>query len=1034
MACKLNIKADNGKDSLLFRDIMATVANPSEAVDVYFFTKTDEFKRLYGDYASEDYSGPALDSNAEPRFSTFTDEAYIYDVDYADIEINKKAEVYKHLLTAIPEVQNIIDQRVDYISDLKGKKRKNLQNLKDIQDVLSKGPINESIPKFLNMANAHVFFLRKQAETSLKNPDADIRELASLHKISQSYSVIEELRMELLGDKEMQEIFDEKVFPISATLDDVRAIRSMYIEKSKDFLVHEFSKRDKTWKRAEIRRALEHAPRDLRFHERLLEYIGDSPDEVLSMVGRIMMEAEHKIRRSAIDFNKRLQEKLQALEDKGLNSQEIFDKIIIEKHEGELHVVDLDAIDTRGAFPFRDADYRKLQDIKMDKEAMDFLVFFTQEYRQLQAMLPASAPVMGTRIPTVLKSQFERVQGKNLKERYEVATDGVKKKIQRSNLDMERGAILDATGKPIRRIPTFYTQKYDSIDYDKLYDQYYVENLEKGMEDSAAITDASERAEVDAVKKTGQFISHDLAHSLQVFHAMALNYSAKNELLEIFESAEAVVSSEFRKYTVVDSGGRIIQSRFNKTKEQTRPGMESVAHQVLNRFLDMQLYGQKELDLGFTNIMGAKVDNNSVLRQLNRATGLVQLGGNVLAGIANIGNGEYNNVMESMGGEYYKVRDYSKASGFYKKNLGGILKDIGARTPNNIVNLLSEHYNILQSFNQEIKTTERTKFKRMFNLSALFFINNAGEHMMQVRAGLAILESTKAFNKDGVELGSLLDQHSSVKGKLNVPQDIYVKDKDGSFVKFDENQQNRISDRIGAVLRKLHGNYSQQTANMMKQDARLALVIKYRDWAYEGFIRRWGKKQNYRMLEQDVEGFYRTGGRVIWQLAQDLRKMKFDLMKENWQNLTPHEKANVRRFVIEGAMITAMFTAGALLSQAGKLMDEEYGSDSYEDNLVLGSYRLLTYETNRLYTEIFAYINPIEAVRLARTPMASTSIIENTLNLLWQAGFAPGEEYETGWRKGKNKTLVKMGRLIPLYKQIETMNPDGIQERARFYN
>ena len=169
-------------------------------------------------------------------------------------------------------------------------------------------------------------------------------------------------------------------------------------------------------------------------------------------------------------------------------------------------------------------------------------------------------------------------------------------------------------------------------------------------------------------------------------------------------------------------------------------------------------------------------------------------------------------------------------------------------------------------------------------------------------------------------------------------------------------------------------------------------------------------------------------------MTQDLLQLRFQLAKENWSALSTHEKANVRRAVTEASMIILTAVASTLLGDAGKMMDDKFGSDKFSDRVILGAYLMTVYQANRLYTEIFAYGNPMETVRLMRSPFASLSILENTLSLMWQASIAPTEEYETGYRKGQNKALVKLGKIVPLYKQLETLNPDGIKERTKFFN
>lgn len=1018
MNCRLNLKAPNGANSILFKDITEVTKNPVEAIDLYFYTKTPEFEDVYkGD----------KDANGEPIYAQFSEEAYLDEIDYNNIELDSAADVYKSVLSEIPKLINVIDDRIDFLYNTGGTTA-DINKLREIRKVLDTGAINSSIPKFIKMSKLHLFNLKNNAEKALNEPGTDIKKMASYFKVAQSYNSIRTIKNALIGDPNVAKIFQSPILDINRALGHIDDISAYYQEASLDYLADQFHQRDNTWTKKEIKQALIASPRDVLWSEMMLEYMGDSRDRALSMVARIMMEAEHKVRKLTIDFNKELETVLEDLEKAYPNKkgEAIFDELLIVDDKGETHFVDPDVEFTGGKSLFADKMYERLQQIKQSPALFNYLVFHSETMKSLESMLPPGARV-GTRLPSVLRSEWELLQGKSIKEKSTLIMDNARKRITRSNTDMERGMILDGTGKPVRRIPTFYTQKYATDDYDIFYNDKFKELIKKGIDEDVASDQADVYAEAEAVKKMQKIITKDLSSSLQSFHAMALNYGAKNELVNIFDSAEFLIGN--REYTLIDSGGRtMINPKTNLPVTKTGEG--SNAQKQLKTFLDMQLYGQKEKDLGYFEVLGMKVDTNSSLRVLNNSTGLIMQAGNVLAGLGNISNGEYNNVMESIGGEFFTTKDYYKASGMYKKNITGILSDIGARTPSNIVNLLEEHYNILQSFGgDKISTNERSKARRLMKTNSLYFIQASGEHFMQVRAGLAMLNATEIFNKKGESLGNLLDAHKVENGKLIVPEDVYILEKDGSLVKFDSNQEARISNKIGAVLRKMHGNYSTKTANEMQQDARTALIMKFRGWMYEGIKRRWGKKRDYHMMESEAEGFYLEGARAAKILIKDLSKLQLSLTKERWSNMTPAEKANLRRVITEVSVILSLSAAGALLGKAGKLMEDEFGSDEGLDPYVLGSYQMLVYQVNRLFTEVSAYGNPKEAIKLMRTPMASSSILENSVRLIGQMG-NPLEQYEGGWRKGQYKIAVRVENLVPLYKQIMTLNADGIKDRG----
>jgi hypothetical protein len=295
-----------------------------------------------------------------------------------------------------------------------------------------------------------------------------------------------------------------------------------------------------------------------------------------------------------------------------------------------------------------------------------------------------------------------------------------------------------------------------------------------------------------------------------------------------------------------------------------------------------------------------------------------------------------------------------------------------------------------------------------------------------------MLDAVETFNKKGEAQGSLLDAHSLVDGKLEIA-DIYIKEKDGSLVKFGALQQNRIGDRIGGVNRKSQGNYSPSTSGAAKQHAIGDMLLQFRGWMAESVKKRYGKSSANHILERDTEGFYRSGGRALFNFAKDIKEFNIHVAKENWAHLSPHEKANLKRFLVEASMITVTALASIMFGKIGKDIEEEYDGDNWEDRLALGAFRFTQYELLRFRAELSAYVSIPEALKLTRSPAASVSLGESLYELVAQMA-TPLEEYETGWRKGENKLSVKLGKTVPIYKHLTTFTPEGLHERSKWLN
>ena len=148
---------------------------------------------------------------------------------------------------------------------------------------------------------------------------------------------------------------------------------------------------------------------------------------------------------------------------------------------------------------------------------------------------------------------------------------------------------------------------------------------------------------------------------------------------------------------------------------------------------------------------------------------------------------------------------------------------------------------------------------------------------------------------------------------------------------------------------------------------------------------------------------------------------------------TPKEKANFIRLVAEVSTIVSLGAISSLMGYAGKHMEDEYDGDNLSDRLALGSFNYSVYLANRLYTETSSLINPMEFVRITKSPTVSSSVLESTIKLAMQM-MNPLEIRETGRQKGESELFLAASKLMPLYKNIQKLTPEGIKESGAFYN
>ena len=1029
MGCNIALKANNGEPSILFKKLTEANNNHEQAIDSYYFTKTDTFKKEFGDWENGKVDKSKLDKNGEPKFEEFVKN----DIeDYEKVELDNKAAVYKKILNEMPRLLGRLNKSIDSQKKF-GKNKDLLKKLEDLVPLLESGDIADGIPKFILSSSNHIKSLKKKAEEA-----ADINKLTFIKKAAESYGLVEQLIDKLYEDPEIGEIFDETLLKDSKNIRaNLAYIKNLYLAESKKFIATEFSKRNPSWKKADISKWLDEAPRDSKATEHLLEYMGDSQDKVLAAIAKVVQGQKHEIRRERVKLDATLSDLTDDVvkEAKSSKAEDIFKDIMMQDADGTSYVIDPNLEFTNGKDQAQDALYNKAESVRNSKPALyQFLLFYNEEMNKIDTFLPNKYRLNG-RIPSVLLNTRERLKDGSLKDKGNLIKDQLSKSMTRSNLDTERGAVFDASGKPIETIPIFYTQKYDSVDYDAFYKAKLAEEIEAGKSTGDADIIATKYAESESSKKMNKLVSKDLANSLQAFHATATNYAKMNEVTTIIEASKDIVSSDKRTYVKLDSAGRVVvnKDKYGDSRPETITGKESTSRKVLETFLSMQVYGQMEKDLGAVDVMGSKIDVNKALRNLNKSTSYIQMTLNALSSSASFFMGNYNNLVEAMAGEFTSVKSYKKASKMYRKNLGSTMSDIGSRKSKGLINQLDNHYAFMGDYDQSnVRSTENSKTARLFKTDALFFMEGVGQHQVQNTMALAVMDDIKAFDKVGNSKGSVLDAHS-VGDNGVIIADIYVKNESGELVKYDANQQNQVADKVSTVIRKIQGNYSQSTATFAKQDGRMALVMKYRDWMYEGLVRRFGKKQYNANLGVEVEGFYREGTKVGATLIKHLKTLKIQAMKEDWQNLTPKEKANFIRLVAEVSTIVSLGAISSLMGYAGKHMEDEYDGDNLSDRLALGSFNYSVYLANRLYTETSSLINPMEFVRITKSPTVSSSVLESTIKLAMQM-MNPLEVRETGRHKGESELFLAASKLVPMYKNIAKLTPEGIKDSGAFYN
>lgn len=518
-------------------------------------------------------------------------------------------------------------------------------------------------------------------------------------------------------------------------------------------------------------------------------------------------------------------------------------------------------------------------------------------------------------------------------------------------------------------------------------------------------------------------ISTDVTSTLTAYAAMANDYREMNRVVEVLELGRDLLRE--REVQEIGSGkplverfkivGRKVESKVIKPKEKSH------FMDRLNDFFEMQVYGRYMKDEG--TFGESKIDKGKVANFVNRMTSLNSLAVNVLSGISNLATGLVMMRIESFAGEFYSEKDTLIADRNYGKELPAFLAEIGNRVKTSKLALWDELFNVMQEYETDIKNTNfdrKTWFSRMFGTSALFVMNNAGEHWMQNRTSLALANAYKMKAPDGkivslwdaMEVVPIDPNNKKLGATLKVKQG-YTKE-DGSA--FTEEDIKAFSRKTTAINQRMHGIYNKLDRSAVQRLAVGRMGIMFRKWIKPALNRRF-KSATYNFdLQAWTGGYYKTTGRFLLQLAKELKEGQLALAT-NWDNLTSTEKANIKRAVTEVAHFLAV------MGIIGLIEDGDGDRPWLE--------KMIEYQARRLYTELGSMIpGPQlldEGLRILKSPAAGINTIEHTLDLVglldpYNYEVFAGEEavLKSGRYKGESKAvkLFFESPLIPLSKTI----------------
>lgn len=530
-------------------------------------------------------------------------------------------------------------------------------------------------------------------------------------------------------------------------------------------------------------------------------------------------------------------------------------------------------------------------------------------------------------------------------------------------------------------------------------------------------------------------LSTDVISTLCAYAEMSYNYKAMSEVLSPLEIGRWLAYNVNGRGRTIQAtkGGRQLMERWRAGGRTTESPLtidvnQSNFKKTLDQFFESKIYQRYLKDSG--EIGG--VDVNKGMSFLLRLGSAVQLGVNVLAGLANIGTGVAMMNIEAAAGEFFNASELAKADASYVSLLKDYIGDIGQRVQDSWLSLFDDMFDVKQDYRAKIKNKDwlnKTVLTRVFGPGMQFICQTMGDHWLYNRVALGIAIRHKLLDKDGKEISlkDALIRVPVIEGRPELGYKLVVKEGvtnlDGST--FTRNDISRITDLMKYVNHHLFGVYDPESAIAARQVIWGRFLMQYRDWIPSQFRYRFGTKTSNLKKGGTVEGYYRTAWSLGKQLYNEVLTGDKQL-KQIWDELDDWQKRNCRRAITE---VSQFMIIAAIATLLGKSKDKDRS----------WAMKMLNYWAAREKTELAALVpSPFmltEGIKLVKSPVANTSIWSDIANLqtcLWVPNWY--DEIENGEYKGHSSGYRAFMRSPATlwYRNIKrTFDPEKAQQ---FYN
>lgn len=993
MARKCTINTKGGQRSDLAKAIFKAMDNDLRTTATIHSAVTgDNFKKWYTDGEYDKKGEPVLKQDKDGNYGF-----YNADNEFASIaslsSLLRQNEGFKEIDYKVEDNEISND-----ISSVLNKKRKQIMKTKDrvekviydsnfktreslaLAQLLSEIEEADAMMAFDGFFGAAITKLR-QLNYNLKYLDQEETNEAKIKKlrrwidqaaIYEDIADMYELAKKLDPNKEHydKEYYDKVIAPTIAAAESINA---RYRIEAKNALAEKLFSitSNPDLKLNDIKNLLTHANSDISWFSMMMDSMGESQDSILALVDKLIKDARYDVKQHDEHLRNAviqpIYKELMAARAASPSDYRNFYDFMLEKKEGQLtgNIITTDKLIEDG-YATDSAEYR-------------FLEMYIETMSEAVARIPGANPY---NLPAIFKQSDElrRDAGviKFMKERFRQAT-----KILDDDEDYQTEVFTDNAGREIRFLPVKFTM----------------------------------RVGLDEDNVNPEDISLNLINSLSKFSTMAKNYEAMSEIKVYVEAAKDLVVSG---RDVANKGriDRFMKKRFNEEMSETVKGGN--AGKALDMWLKTHFYGEKRVDELKTEggISGSKIVDGMI-----SLTAIKDLSLNFFSGGVNAAMGNLQNRLEASGELFYDGKDLRKANArYFRKHLKDFTTDAYSQFTSSTIGRFIDKYDMEQNTSEYGRGIRDKADYLKSTGKALRFMQSGPEHQIQISHMLAHMEGHRFYNGSLYSYMEWLDEtkkprNKETKKEFRKLKSMYEgldKTEDGRIIIKNEKDEatseeeiRRVTQRIKAHFRITQGNYSAEDKINMKRYWWGRALMLYRSWMKPGWNRRWKKKYHDEEMGIEMEGNYQVAARFTRQLFQEMKDFNLGLLASRvsgqYDKMSAYQKRQIAKTGKEMVAFIGILLLGSMLAFDDE--DDENGLSLYGRFLTL-----------RMAREMAAYVNPLDALAIMRSPTALT----NTIEQIWGLTIGAFDQYADGTWKFDDRAVKFtpiLGQLVKVSKE-----------------